>query len=124
MKLNKLGLRTLALGLFLFLSSSILFAQTATLKGFVYLKKTGEPLLYTYVYLEGTTYGTTTDVNGFYSLSKLPEGSYKVIVASLGYDTIRENVILKKDEIVSKKFYVGQTGVNLTGVSISAAQQR
>jgi hypothetical protein len=58
-----------------------LFAQTADIRGFVYDKKTGEPIIFTNVYLSGTTYGAATDVNGYYSISKIPAGSYTFTVS-------------------------------------------
>jgi hypothetical protein len=104
---------------FLFIAS-LSTAQFATLRGFVYLKKTGEPILYTSVYLEGTTYGASTDVNGYFSLTHIPVGDYVVVVGSLGYDTVREKVKLSKDLILSKKFYLQETNIVLGQVEISA----
>jgi hypothetical protein len=37
------------------------FAQDNSVKGFVYEESTGEPLMFTNVYLKGTTYGGSTD---------------------------------------------------------------
>ena len=47
-------------------------AQTGSVRGFVYMEDTGEPAIFTNVYLKGTTYGTTTDDNGFFNLTKIP----------------------------------------------------
>ncbi len=98
-------------------------AQTATIRGFVYLKKTGEPVLFTSVFIQGTTTGATTDVNGYFSLTHLAPGTYTVVVASIGYDTVRESITIKKDEIVTKKLYVQESQVMLKDVNISAQQQ-
>ncbi|MFM7289519.1 MAG: hypothetical protein ACKO18_09100, partial [Bacteroidota bacterium] len=38
------------------------WAQSGTLRGFVYDKATGEPILFTNVFLAGTTIGSSTDV--------------------------------------------------------------
>jgi len=127
MKLSKIFSGALLLFLFFSFGSYKAVAQTATVRGSVYVKKTGESLPFTYVYLQGTTYGATTDGNGYFVISHLPEGSYMIVVASLGYDTIRENITLKKNDVLAKKYYVGQSGVTLSGVSISAttiARQR
>ena len=50
--------------LIVFTAGSPVFSQTATLKGFVYEKESGEPAIFTNVYLKGTTIGVTTDING------------------------------------------------------------
>ena len=64
--------------------NSTLFAQKSTntdgeIRGFVYDKKTGEPIIFTNVFIEGTTLGVSTDINGFYALTKLKAGNYTVI---------------------------------------------
>ncbi len=98
-------------------------AQTATIRGFVYSKETGEPVLFTNVYLDGTTFGAATDVNGYYSISKVPEGSYDLIVSSIEYDTLRTPVAVRYGEIVTKKLYVTKRSVNLKTIDISAEKQ-
>src|SRR5690606_30528611 len=51
--------------LFIFLAFGLgtAIAQNGKIKGFVYEKSTGEPVLFTSVYLKGTSYGAATDVN-------------------------------------------------------------
>jgi hypothetical protein len=99
------------------------FSQTSTLRGFVYIDKTLEPALFSTVYLDGTTYGQNTDVNGYFSLSHLPPGNYVLVVAYLGYDTLREAITLVKDQILSKKLYIKQSSQALKQVEISAAEK-
>ncbi len=82
------------------LSSFLSMAQTATIRGFVYEKETGEPVMFTNVYLKGTTYGASTDVNGFYTITKVPSGSYTLLVTSLGYDSLAEKITLKKGDVI------------------------
>ena len=52
--------------------------NNGTVRGFVYDKATGEPVLFTNVYLKGTTLGAATDVNGYYSITKIPAGNYVI----------------------------------------------
>ena len=47
-----------------------------TVKGFVTAEKDGAPVLFAAVVLEGTTFGVSTDTEGYYSLSKVPAGTY------------------------------------------------
>ncbi len=105
--------------------SGFLFSQTnGTIRGFVYLKESGEPVLFTNVVLKGTTMGLATDVNGFFSISKVPPGSYTIQITSmLGYDTLQEAVSVKAGEIVSKKLFLTKSAVQLKGVEISAEQE-
>ena len=43
------------------------------------------------VSLEGTRHGVVTDVSGFYSISKVPEGEYNLIVSSIEYENYKES---------------------------------
>ena len=72
--------------IFFFIFSSI-FAQTGTIRGFVYDKSTGEPIMFCNVFLKGTTIGAPTYVNGMYNIAKVKSGDYQLVVTYLGYDT-------------------------------------
>jgi len=107
-----------------FLSSITLFSQTGSIRGFVYLKKSEEPSIFTNVYLKGTTYGTTTDGNGFFNLSKIPLGKYTLISTSIGFDTAVVNVEIEEaGQIITKKLYIGESAVALNTVNINAEKQ-
>ena len=108
------------------LFSSVAFAQqqTGTIRGFVYLKDSGEPVLFTNVILKGTTIGNATDVNGYYSITKIPPGTYTLMITStLGYDSLQESVTIKAGEIITKKLYMVKSDVKLKVVEISAVQE-
>ncbi|WP_339704131.1 carboxypeptidase-like regulatory domain-containing protein [Algoriphagus aquimarinus] len=71
-------------GLFLLFGSYLSFAQTV-FKGVIEDSKTGQPIPYATVFLANTTFGTTCDDEGKFSLT-LPDGNYEVIVRMLGYE--------------------------------------
>ena len=50
------------------------FAQTGTIRGFVSDKNTGEPIIFCNVTIDGTIRGSQTDLNGMYTLAKIPSG--------------------------------------------------
>ena len=69
------------------------FAQNDnSIKGFVYEKSNGEPVMYSNVYLKGTAMGCTTDINGYFNITRIPDGTYTLMVTMMGYDTISEPV--------------------------------
>ncbi|MBL4707475.1 MAG: TonB-dependent receptor [Flavobacteriales bacterium] len=108
----------------LFSITTTLLAQTGALKGFVYLSKTGEPAIFTNVSLKGTTFGTATDENGYYILSRIPLGKYTIVVSSIGYDQVTEEVeITKKGQIVSNNLSIKESTISLNTVTISAEKQ-
>jgi len=109
------------LGLILF--ADPVMSQTGTIRGFVYDKSNGEPVIFTNVYLAGTTYGAATDVNGFYAISKVPEGDYRLMVTYLGYDTLSMPISIQADKIINQNLFLEKKSVTLQAVNISAERQ-
>ena len=89
----------------LLINTNIFSQETnnATIRGFIYDKESGEPLIYTAVFLKGTTHGTSSDANGLYNISKVPPGKYILCSKVIGYDSLSFEITLKKGEIVNKK---------------------
>ncbi len=97
-----------------------ILAQTASVRGFVYEEESGEPAILASVYLLGTTYGASTDENGYFLISKIPPGEYTLIAQYLGFDTITEQIKLDDGDIIAKKIYLEKSSVRLETVEISA----
>ncbi|MCE1202606.1 MAG: TonB-dependent receptor [Bacteroidia bacterium] len=112
--------RIFATILFSILLGSSVLAQDASIRGFVYEAKTGEPVVFSNVYLEKTTYGASTDVNGYFNITRIPPGQYTLLVTYLGYDTIREQIILRKGDVINKRFNMTESAVSLGTVYVSA----
>ncbi len=119
--------KTLAVTLLIALLTNVAaFAQNRTVSGKV-LDNQQQPLIGAAVMISGTTVGTTTDVNGNFSLS-VPSGDVVLEVSSLGYLTRKVNVpaakatvnvSLEEDNMtLNETVVVGygtQKKVNLTG---------
>ena len=99
------------------------FAQTGTIRGFVFDKKDAAPVMFTNVYLLGTTYGAATDVNGYYTISRVPAGDYKLIITYLGYDTLLVPISLKANQIINRTLTITKSSIQLDFVEISAERQ-
>lgn len=112
--------------IFLYLSFAHLStsqAQNSTIKGFVYEKESGEPIIFTNVFLKKTSIGATTDVNGYFVISQIPPGNYTLMVTYLGYDSISIPVSIKSGEVQNKKLYLLKSSFNLDVVNISAERE-
>ncbi len=105
------------------LFANMLQAQTATVRGFVYDKDSGEPAMFTNVYLKGTTIGASTDVNGYFSITRIAAGSYDLMVTFIGFDTLSAPIVLKNDEILNKKLFITKKAVTLQTFDVSAEKQ-
>lgn len=69
--------------------SFVCYSQSGTIKGFVYDKSNGEPILFANVLLENTILGASTDDNGYFVINKLKQGNYTLKVQCLGFkDTV------------------------------------
>lgn len=120
----KQPIRLLQLSLLLLLFPLALVAQQkGTIRGFIYDKQNGEPVLFTPVFLKGTQLGSLTDVNGFYSISDVPVGNYELMVSTIGFDTLMVPVTILANQVVSKQLYVTKTTVNLKAVEVSAERE-
>lgn len=98
-------------------------AQNASIRGFVYEKETGEPVIFTNVYLLNTSYGASTDVNGYYSITQVPPGSYQLTVTALGYDSIKMTVTLRKGDVLTRQLFLNKASYTLETVNVSATRE-
>lgn len=62
----------------------ISYAQT--LKGYVFDKKTQEPLFGVSVYFDGTTIGATTDMSGKFTIKYKPSTKSALVISYVGYE--------------------------------------
>jgi hypothetical protein len=82
----------------LFISTSV-YAQLGSIKGFVYDKISGEPIVGATVQIASLNKAASTDVNGFYNLPKLPAADYVVEANYSGYESSSETVTLPAGDI-------------------------
>ena len=113
----------LILYVFIIFTSLELLAQTGTVRGFVYEETSGEPAMFSNVVLEGTKIGGVTDANGFFNLSKVPAGQYKLVVTYIGFESKEEIIEVKADKILDKKYYLSESSIQLNTVQLSAERQ-
>ena len=99
------------------------FSQTGTIRGFVSDKNTGEPIMFCNVIIDGTSHGSQTDLNGMYTLSKIPVGEHKIVVTFIGYKKLTQDISLNKGQILTLKFELESSTVNIGEVEISAERQ-
>ena len=96
------------------------FAQDNDIKGFVYEESTGEPLMFCNVFLKGTTLGCSTTENGYFNITRIPDGTYTLLVTCVGYDTLTDRVSLSKGQTINKKYTLREASMTLETVSITA----
>lgn len=114
------------LGLYLALiiiSITATYAQSGTLKGTVIDKDTKELLANANVYLEGTSYSSTSDQNGNFSIKRITPGSYELIISFVGYETFREELEIKPKEILEVTAELSYTPVYLGQITVTSMKK-
>jgi hypothetical protein len=100
-----------------------LFSQTGTLKGFVYEKANGEPLIGATITIQNTKKGAQTNVSGFFTIPKIEVGSYTLKITSVGFEIAESQCTIVSDEITTVKIFLSKKSRELKGVNISAKKE-
>lgn len=119
-------LKRYSLFVFLLLTSLHAVAQlgTGSIKGFVYDKNNGEPMISAIVFLEGTTYGVQTDYNGYFSLASVPVGEYQLTATQMGYDTMQVAIVVNANQVVNQRLKLSPASIRVKEVTVNAAAIR
>lgn len=111
--------------LFFLLTSICTFAQEGTIRGMVFDDKTGETLVGVTIVIQGTATGTTTDLDGQFSID-LPAGDYNLQLSYISYQNLMiENVAVKANEVtLLNNIRLKESTLELGEVVISAEMVR
>ncbi len=91
---------------------------TGIIRGEVIDENTQEPLAFAKVFIEGTQYGTDTDLDGSYRL-EVPTGSYTVKVTYQGYNDIKKfNIVVNSGNPQTINFRLVSMTTDLDEVNI------
>ncbi|HAE87099.1 TPA: TonB-dependent receptor, partial [Candidatus Marinimicrobia bacterium] len=114
--------RLIALGLILVWIIPVSALGQGTLTGRVTDAATGRALPGANVYLEGTPYGAATDINGSYSIYKVPAGGYTLIVEFIGYLKFSEPVTVVDGETIRKNVEMQGEALQLSALEVMASR--
>src|SRR5215204_80186 len=108
MRLTGALLKRMVLLHILFLFSSILLAQSGTIKGIV-KGVSGERLNGASVILQGTSRGTTTNTDGEFSLTAAA-GTHTLVASYVGHKSIRQTVTVRAGETSNLEVNLTEAG--------------
>lgn len=95
------------------------YAQEGTIRGTIKDTKTKEDLVGATIFVEGLNKGTAADINGFFSISRVPVGSYKLKISFVGYQTkFIENVKVIADQVTEINTFIEEEGATLNEVKV------
>ncbi len=92
-------------------------------RGQVLDNDSGEPIAFATVYLMGTTYGSTTDIEGYYNLGGIPPAAYTLIASYIGYDTMSYDIVIEGGKVENQNFMLSETATEIQTVEVSAERE-
>jgi len=105
------------------LSNCVLAGTTGKIAGYLKDKDTGEPLIGANVLIEGTTRGTSTDEDGYYSIINLQPGQYDLIYRFIGYTTVKiENIEVSVDRTTRVDVELSVETVGLNEIVVNSSR--
>lgn len=110
------------LSFLLFLCSFVAIAQTGTIKGTVN-EVNGESLADISVFIKSINKGTATELNGTYTLSKVPAGSYQVEFSYIGYSTVTKSVTVTANQTTTLNASIQESASALDEVVLTASKK-
>ncbi|MCH8300964.1 MAG: TonB-dependent receptor [Candidatus Marinimicrobia bacterium] len=90
--------------------------ESTTVHGTITDASTGEYVYGANIFLRGTTIGTVSNIEGFYSMPNLPPGEYTLIVTFIGFSKHEESFELRKGK--SLRMDVDLSPVDIEGETV------
>jgi len=104
------------------LAAANMTGQNNTIKGFIYDADTRQPIPMVNVIVEPTGTGTLTSEEGYFLISRLPEGEFTMKAFRIGYDTLMEKITLKKNATVIRTIFLHQSTYDLGEISVTGTR--
>jgi hypothetical protein len=117
----KFQLRIIFIIIFLILTSSKGLAELAkggTISGFVRDKENGETLIGASVFLKNSKLGSITNKSGYYTITNIPTGKYKIVVTYLGYEKFEKNFEIGPNENMRLNFELKTSSVSTNEILV------
>lgn len=96
---------------------------TGKITGKVTDRKTGEPLPFVNIIVEGTNFGAATDIDGNYVILNIPPGRYNLKAQFIGYQAVVvQNISVSIDLTTTVDFELSESAVELQEVVVQGKQ--
>jgi len=108
--------------IFIFLLPAVQMLAQNVLKGTVIDAETKEKIGFANITTENPQQGTSSDINGKFTLSFNDTGTHTIIISYMGYRTLSQEITLNKNETKALDFYLNPTSYLTDEVIITATK--
>ncbi|MDR6340232.1 iron complex outermembrane receptor protein [Filimonas zeae] len=97
--------------------------ESGTIKGQV-TTSDNKPASFVHVVIKGTRKNVITEDNGSFLFSKIAPGTYQLEVSLVGYETLRQQVVVEKDKITAVAVQLTVSNTQLEEVTVTNARNK
>jgi iron complex outermembrane receptor protein len=127
--MKNFGLRFFAMCLLVIFFFPVVSAQngqekSGTITGITRHNDTKERIPFANILIKGTTWGTSTNENGEFVLTKIPEGTHTIVASIVGHDVMEKRVTVTANASVSVTFEMENEFVQMNEILVYGASFR
>lgn len=104
--------------------SGLLFSQGGSIRGHIIDAQTNESLPYANIFIDNTTIGTATDVNGDFIIKEVPHGIAELVVSYVGYQLTQFKVEIIDKEVDLGTIAIAQLKQQLNNVEVKGTRDK
>jgi hypothetical protein len=95
-----------------------------SISGFIYDNESGESLVGANVFLQDTYMGSASNSSGFYSIPRIPVGSYTLVCQFIGYETFSKKITVKPNSSMELNIRLKPRAIATEEISVIADSVR
>lgn len=114
-----LRINNIVFRILLYISASWLITAQSRIDGRITDETTGKPLIGVNIFFSKTSLGTTTDMDGFYTMKNIPEGRYELVISMIGFKMERENLIFFKHDRITIDFRLTPEPIQMKEITVT-----
>ena len=104
--------------------SALLCAQSGDIKGHIIDAQTNESLPYANIFINNTTIGTATDVNGDFQIKDVPNGISELVISYVGYQLTQFKVEVNDNDVDIGTIRIEQLKQQLSNVEVQGTRDK
>lgn len=112
---------SLLLAFLTFCSTLLASGNQATIKGTV-TNQNNEAIANINLTLQGTRYGSASNANGYYEISRVPAGEYVFVASGIGYQTRKQTITIEEGETLTIDVILSDSNLELQEIIVRSSK--